>query len=211
MGLFDFLFGSEDEIKQVPTISPAQERILRSLSRQGQQLQRGGYGDAISLLQQYLNPQSDVYSNFEAPYLQQFYNEIIPNIAERFAGLDPMGGALSSSGFGQALGAAGSNLQTQLAGMKSGIQRQSISDLLGQYNQLNNTALGVRPFENVYQQGSTGAFGGLLSGLGGGLGMAIGGPLGAGVGSSLGSGFGNLFSNQMRSGGLSTGGNYPII
>jgi hypothetical protein len=211
MGLFDFLFGGEDEIKQVPTISPAQERILRSLSRQGQQLQRGGYGDAISLLQQYLNPQSDVYSNFEAPYLQQFYNEIIPNIAERFAGLDPMGGALSSSGFGQALGAAGSNLQTQLAGMKSGMQRQSISDLLGQYNQLNNTALGVRPFENVYQQGSTGAFGGLLSGLGGGLGMAIGAPLGAGIGSSLGSGFGNLFSNQMRSGGLSTGGNYPII
>jgi outer membrane PBP1 activator LpoA protein len=61
-----------------------------------------------------------------------------------------MGSGLMTSGFGQSLGAAGANLQTQLAQMKEQYRRQSINDLLQQYNQLSSNALGTNTFENTY-------------------------------------------------------------
>jgi len=204
MGFFDFLFGTEDKVEQMPTMNPQQMKLLNSLISQQGKLQKGGYGDAMSLLQQYLNPQSDVYSNFEKPYLQEFEQQTVPGLAERFAGLGAMGGGLSSSGFGQALGAAGANLQTQLASMKQQYQRQSINDLLNQYNQLTNTGLNARTFENTYQQGSTGLLGGLGTGLAGGIGTALGGPLGG----AIGSGIGSLFNSGTGKNNSSSGNGY---
>ncbi len=171
----NFLFGDDDSYDQLPTLNKGQLGHLDSLGGQLKQLGRGGYGDAMSILQEYLNPQSDIYQNFEAPYMQQFEQQTIPQLAERFAGMGAMGGGLSSSGFGQALGAAGGNLQTQLAQMKQQYQRQSINDFLGQYNQMNNQYLGTRPFENTYQPGSTGLIGGALNSFAGGAGRMAGG------------------------------------
>ncbi len=70
-----------------------------------------------------------------------------------------MGGGLSSSGFGQALSAGASELQTNLAQMKSQMSRQSINDLLNLFAQLSGQSLGTRGFENVYQPGNTGLIG----------------------------------------------------
>lgn len=193
----EWAFGNPDQFHQIPTMTGGQQKGLRDVGNQIYQLGQGGYQDAMSLLQQYLDPQSDVYRNFEKPYLQQFEQQIVPGLAERFAGMGAMGGGLSSSGFGQSLGAAGANLQTQLAQMKQQYQRQSINDLLNQYNYLTGQYLGARPFENAYQPGSTGAFGGIASGLGTGIGFAAGGPLGA----AAGSGIGNWFSNMFNPGG----------
>lgn len=155
-GLTEFLFGSKDKIKKLPTMNPQQQQLLNSILGQvlGMQGQGGGYGNALDLLQQYLDPQSDVYQNFEQPYLQQYEQETIPNIAERFAGA----GALSSSGFGQALSSAGANLQTNLAQLKSGMQRQSIQDLFNQFNQLSQFGLGASPFAYQNKKGSMGLF-----------------------------------------------------
>jgi hypothetical protein len=171
----NFLFGNEDQYNQLPTMNKGQQKGLSDVGNQMRQLGQGGYQDATSLLQQYLNPQSDIYQNFEAPYRQEFEQQTIPGLAERFAGLGAMGGGLSSSGFAQSLGAAGANLQTQLAQMKQQYQRQSINDLLGQYNQLTNTYLGQRPFENTYQPGSTGLIGGATNAFAQGAGRMLGG------------------------------------
>ena len=95
---------------------------------------------------------------------------------------------MAGFGFGQALGAAGANLQTQLAQMKSQMQRQSAGDIFGQYNQMANQGLGTRSFENQYQPGSTGLLGGTLTGLAGGLGMGAG------------PGFGKAISQQLFGG-----------
>lgn len=171
----DFLFGTPDEYQQLSNMTGGQQRGLRDVGKQMRQLGKGGYQDAMSLLGQYLDPQSDVYRNFEAPYMQQFEQQVVPGLAERFAGMGAMGGGLSSSGFGQALGAAGANLQTQLAAMKEQYRRQSINDLLGQYNQLSNTYLNARPFENTYQPGSTGLLGGAANAFAQGAGRAVGG------------------------------------
>lgn len=171
----NFLFGNPDEYQQLPTMNRGQQKRLNRLGGQIDELQGGGYGDAMSILQQYLDPQSDIYRNFEQPYLQQFEQQTVPMLAERFAGLGAQGGALSSSGFGQALGTAGANLQTQLAQMKQQYQRQSINDLLSQYNQLTGQYLGARPFENIYQPGSTGLIGGAANAFAQGFGRTLGG------------------------------------
>lgn len=193
--------GRDPSWNQISNLDRGQQRLLRNDIRQAGQLQKGGYGDAMSLLQQYLNPQSGVYQNFEKPYLQEFEQKTVPGLAEKFAGLGAMGGGLSSSGFGQSLGAAGANLQTQLAQMKDQFRRQSINDLLGQYNQLTNRGLGTKSFENVYDPGTQGqlGFGGKL--LDAGLtaaATAFGGPAGGALYSGLSGMFknGNNSSNQ---------------
>ena len=156
MSAYSALKGDNDKgMTKVPTLSPDQKKILAQNIANAQKLggQGGGYQNAIGLLQDYLNPQSDVYGNFERPYLTQFEQQTVPMLAERFAGMGGgMGGGLSSSGFGQALSSAGGNLQTQLAAMKSGLQKSAITDLMQQYLQLSQTGLNAQPFGYQYQQ-----------------------------------------------------------
>ncbi len=146
------LFGKSDKLKKFEQFSPEQQKLFQNfigmLTQQG-----GGIGGAFNVLNQYLDPESEAYKNMEAPYMQQFNEQIIPQLAERFAGAGGgMGGALSSSGFGQALGAAGSQLQTNLAAMKTGLQRQAAGDIFG----LAQGALGQQPFGYRNVQGYAG-------------------------------------------------------
>lgn len=169
-GLSDFLFGTKDKLKKRSTMNPQQEQFLNSILGQLMQMQGqgGGYSNALGLLQDYLNPQSDIYQNFEKPYMQQFEQETVPMLAERFAGYGGgMGGGLSSSGFGQTLSAAGSNLQSQLAQLKSGVQQNAIQSLLGQYNTQSGLGLGVSPFAYQNKQGSSGFLAPFLGGFAG--------------------------------------------
>lgn len=165
------LGGSKDKIKKLSNFAPGQEKFFNQFLSQLQGMggQGGGFNQATALLQDYLNPNSDIYSNFEQPYLNEFNQQTVPMLAERFAGL---GGGLgaggtASSGFGQALGAAGANLQTNLASMKSQMQRQSINDLLSQYMGMASLGLGAQPFSYLRQQGSPNNLGLGLQGFGG--------------------------------------------
>jgi hypothetical protein len=186
--IMEMLFGNTGGNTQQSLLTGSQgsflEQLLSQLSQGGGAGQ--GMGNAMQLLQGLLDPSSEQYKNFEAPYLQEFNQQTIPGLAERFAGMGGgMGGGLSSSGFGQALGAAGSNLQTQLAHMKSQLQRQSVNDLFGQYNQMGSQALGTRAFENQYQPGTGGLVGSVLSAAAGGLGSGAGLGLGKGLGNMM--------------------------
>jgi hypothetical protein len=188
------LFGGGDDKssqpQQLPTMSPEQQQLLSQLigNAQGAGAAGGGAQNAMGLLQQYLNPQSDVYRNFEAPYMQQFQQQTIPQLSEQFGGFGANSGALSSSGFGQALGAAGANLQTNLAQMKSGMQRNAINDLLSNYLAMTGQALGKDPF--AYHQQDKG--GGMGAGFAQGFSQGLPGFM---------QGIGDLFSGN-------SGGNY---
>jgi len=168
MGWLDFLTGSKDKLKKVSNFSPEQTGLFNNFLNQTKGLQ-GGAKQATGLLQDYLNPESDVYQNFEAPYMRNFNEQTVPRLAEQFAGAGATGGALSSSAFGQSLGAAGAGLQENLGSMKSTMQRQAIMDFLGQYNQQNQTGLGAKPFDYINQQGSQGLLGGIAQGVTGNL------------------------------------------
>lgn len=181
-GIFDkigsFLFGSKDKTKQLPTLTPQQQQTLSTvLSQLGLMGGPGGnYAGAQNYLGQMISGSPEAYQRFAAPYQTQFQEQTLPGIAERFAGLGGGlgGGALSSSGFGQALGGAANQFQSNLAGLYAQLQQQAAGQALGQYNQLANLGLGTRGFENIYQPGSTGLFGGAASGLSQGLGQAAG-------------------------------------
>jgi uncharacterized phage infection (PIP) family protein YhgE len=152
------LGGTPDKLKKFQQYTPEQEQALSGLMQMlGQEGQLGqGYGQGLSGLQEMLDPSSAAYQRFEAPHLQQFEQQTVPGLAERFAGAGAQGGALSSSGFGQALGAAGGQLQTQLAGMKAGLQQEAIRDILSQYRGMLGTGLSAQPFGYSYQPGSPG-------------------------------------------------------
>lgn len=139
------LFGG-NSMSRVPTLNKGQKGILQQIIGQLQ----GGLGQANQQGQNYMqdlmNPNSQAVNQFTQPYMNQFEQQTIPGISERFAGMGAMGGGLASSGFGQALSSAGGNLQTNLAALKAGLGQQAASQLMGQYGNFANMGLNASPF-----------------------------------------------------------------
>jgi hypothetical protein len=155
-GLFG---GGGDKLKKIKNFDPGQQRFFDQYKQQALESQ-GGMQDVMGLLQSMLDPNSDFFQNFENQQMNQFNEQTLPNIAERFAGA----GALSSSGFGQALGGAASGLQSNLAAGKSSMIMQALQQLMQQYNQQAQTVLGAKPFDYINKQGGGGFGGGLAQG-----------------------------------------------
>jgi len=168
MNLSDFLFGSDDKIKKKSNYNPQQEQFFNQYAQQAQQGLEGQQ-DVMGLLRSMLDPNSDFFKNFENQQMTQFNEETLPNIAERFAG----GGALSSSGFGQALGGAGAGLQSNLAAGKSGMIMQALQQLMQQYNQQSQNVLGSQPFMYMNKPGNMGLLPGMATSFAGGLGKGL--------------------------------------
>ena len=179
MNLSSFLFGSDDKIKKKSNFSPQQNQFFQQflsqlMGLQGQGGQGGGISDAFNLLQQYMDPNSQAYKDFEAPYLTEFNEQTLPQIAERFAG-GAQGGALSSSGFGQALGGAASQYKSNLTGLKQGLQKSNLMDFINTYLNQTSQALGASPFMYTNKPGNAGLFPSALGGFAQGLGRGLGG------------------------------------
>lgn len=157
-------FMNNDKMNKVATKTKTQQALMNQLLQMvGPQGQYGrGQQNALNLQQQYMDPSSQAVQQFTQPYMDQFNNQIVPGLAERFAGAGAMGGGLSSSGFGQSLSTAGSQLQNQLAALKAGIGQQAANSLMGQYNNMLNLGLGTDMF--AYQQKAPTATGGLMQG-----------------------------------------------
>lgn len=177
------IFGGGSKTKKLPTMAPYQERAFQN-SVQNPIQNSPLYGSGSNYLQNLLSGNPEAFKNFEAPYLQQFNQQIVPGIAERFAGMGTGAGAGSSSGLNNSLAQAGQNLQTNLAGLRSGLQMQALPQALGYAQQPYSNTLAqsqVSPFAYGMEQGSPGLLPGLFGGIGGGMGagagMAAGGPL----------------------------------
>lgn len=188
----EWLFGSPDKLKKVATGTPEQQALHGNVISQAMGLSQGGYKNAQDYYGNFFQPGNQAYENFAAPFMNQFEEQILPMIAERFAG----GGALSSSGFGQALGGAGAGLQANLAQLFAQLQAQAAGSLTNQYNQLSQTGLNYQPFAYQKQQGSGGLVAPLLTGVAG----AMGGPLGAMAGQGISSGISSLFKKPNQGG-----------
>lgn len=191
--VFEWLFGGKDKLKKLPTGTPEQQGLHNNVLSQAMNMyqQGGGYDLANQYYNNLLGPnQSQAFDQFSAPYLQQFEEQILPQIAERFA----RGGALSSSGFGQALGGASAGLQSQLAQLFSQLQGQAAGQQYNQFNQLSQQGLNYQPFDYNKQEGSAGFLPPIL----GSIGTAMAGPIGGALGGGIASGINSLFK---RSGG----------
>lgn len=155
--LKEWLFGSEEKFKKLPTMSSGQQGIQSQLEQLlgGGGGQQGGLAQLFQTLLGQLDPNSQQYEGFEQPYLKEFEEQTLPGIAERFAGA----GALSSSGFGQALGGARAGLAANLVGLKSGMQQQGKQNALQQLMQLLGATQNTQPFAYQQKQANPGFLG----------------------------------------------------
>lgn len=184
-------------MKKIDTGTKEQQALHNNILSQAMNMSGagGGYNQAQQYYNNLLGPnQQQAFDQFSSPYLQQFQEQMLPQIAERFAGA----GALSSSGFGQALGGAGAGLQSQLAQLFSQLQGQAAGAQTNQFNQLSQQGLNYQPFAYQQQQGSQGFLGPLL----GGIGTALGGPLGSALGQGIGGGISSLFKQSNPAAGI---------
>jgi hypothetical protein len=172
--------GNKDKIKKLPALTSQQQQLLANLQSQLQGGQVGqNYGQAQNYFGDILGGTSQDYDRFAAPYLNRFNEQILPGIAERFAGLGGgLGGAMNSSGFAQALGGAGAGLQADLANLYANIRQNAAQAATGQYNTLTGTALNTPEFLYSHRPGTPGfgtqALSGVAQGYGQGLGQASG-------------------------------------
>lgn len=145
--------------------------------------QKGGINDILAAIKGMKNNSMDITQNqgyqqgnewlsnlfndpnffqaFEAPLQRQFEEQTVPDLANRFASMGS-GGALGSTGFRNQLAREGSNLSTNIAALRGGLQQQGVNQSL-QYAQqpfqnlmnLYSQALG-QPVMNQYQPASAG-------------------------------------------------------
>jgi hypothetical protein len=161
----EWLFGTSPKLKQKPTGTQEQMQFGgKDLISMLQQMmgQGGGLQQANQYDQSLLGQGPEAFQKFAEPYNQQFNEKILPGIAERFAGQ----GALSSSGFGQAIGAGASDFQSQLAQLFSSLQGGAASRQQGQFQGLSGLGLGYSPFAYHEKQGTTGFAAPFLTAMG---------------------------------------------
>lgn len=168
-----FFTGSPAEYEQVSNLTPSQNRIQRERERAS----RGAFGEARNYYSNLLGNNAADFQAFAAPELRQFREQIIPDLAEQFAGMGA--GGLSSSGFRNAAIGAGTDLSERLAAMRAGLRQNAAAGLQG-------LATGALTPHTQYQQTNPGSQG-FLSNVATGIGSAIpgllaGGPAGAGMG-----------------------------
>jgi hypothetical protein len=143
--------------------------------------QNQGYQTGMDWLQGLFN-NPDFFNNFEAPLQRQFQEQTVPELANRFAGMGS-GGALGSTGFRNQLAREGSNLSTNIAALRGGMQQQAIPQLLGYAqqpfsNMMSMMQNALTPTNNTYQPASAGFAGGIAPGIMSGFTQAYGNKLG---------------------------------
>jgi len=167
---YDMYKSSQSQKPQkVPTMDKKQQAFysqLMNMINPGGSIGQGNE-ESMDYLRQLMNPNSEAVNQFTQPYMNQFENETVPMLAERFAGMGGgMGGGTSSSGFGQSLSMAGSDLQTKLAALKAGLGQQAAGQLMNQYGNFAQMGMNAQPFAYYQPQNEMGAFPGMLNAWG---------------------------------------------
>lgn len=155
MAISDFFFGKPAQTEQIPAFTPQQEQYLNQILQLLQNVTPG----AGRYLQDLFSDDPEALERFAAPAKREFEEQIVPSIAERFAGT----GSLSSSGFQQSIGQAGAGLAERLTAMREGLRGQGLGALQG----LQGLGLGARPFGYMQRGRQPGFIEGLLGVLGG--------------------------------------------
>lgn len=149
-------FGSTYNPKQLSNIDQIND-MIKGMSGQQDITQNPNYQQGQDWLNSLFND-PEFFKSFEAPLQRQFEEETIPGLANRFAGMGS-GGSLGSTGFRNQLAREGSNLHTNIAAMRGGLQQQGVNQSLqyaqqptSNFQNLLNYAL--TPTQNIYQPSS---------------------------------------------------------
>jgi len=197
-GLFksigNFLFGTPEKRENVSLLRPEQEGLYNQLIGASQGKPQGGaFGQSYNYYNNLLGDESQDYNDFTAPALRQYYQDIVPNISEQFAGMGS--GGLSSSGFRNAQNQGAVDLSERLGAIRANLRQQGAQGLQ------NLGSMGLNNFSQnmVTKQGSPGFLSSVAPAIGGAIGTAIGGPIGGFIGGGLGLGGSNMSGNSVGS------------
>lgn len=170
-GIWESLFGKKERNYQQSTLGqeqqPGYQQLLASLQGPGA---GGAFGQSADYYRDLLSNDSQTANAMFAPEQRRFNEQIIPDLAEQFAGMGS--GGLSSSGFRNAAVGAGSDLAERLGAIRAQLRQQGAQGLSG----LGQMGLGNYN-ENIHRPETFGLAGGLAEGVGKGLGMAAAGAL----------------------------------
>jgi len=166
-------------------------KSIRKKGKKGIDITRSPlYRAGSEYLQDMLSGDSEAYQKFEAPAMRQFYEDILPEIAEKYAGA----GAGSSSAFGLAATHAGGALSEQLAAMRENLRMQAVPQALGYAQQpISNQAallgqsMNAMPYQYTNMPAPAGPSAGFGEQLSGGLAQIGGQVSGTMLGNQLGS------------------------
>ena len=152
-----FWTGRPSKYVQLPKLTPEQMRIQQQLEQSAQGPGAGGaFGGAADYYYNLMSDQSKDAAAFEKPMMRQYNEQIIPDLAEQFAGMGS--GGLSSSGFRNAAVSAGADLSERLGAMRANLRQQGAQGLMdvGKTATTPNT-------ENILEGAEQGAAGDLMS------------------------------------------------
>lgn len=182
-----FFTGSPAKYENVSTLQPYQQGLHKQQVSAAQ--------GAIPQLQNYYQGlMSDNPADFQAmaaPEMRRFNEQIVPGLAEQFAGMGS--GGLSSSGFRNAAVSAGTDLSERLGSLRAQLRQSGAAGLQNMANQgLQNVGQ-----SQMTEQGSEGLLAPLL---GAGI-SAIGGPVLGALGGAAGNWLSNKFGKSSPYGG----------
>lgn len=168
-GLFDseFWTGSKGKVKTAKATSPLQDQLLE-LIRQGLETGEGPFADIFGKFDE-----NAFNQGVRNPAVKNLKENTLPGILEKYVG----GGQRGGSALRNSLTKAGTDLESQLAGlMYQGQQQQQQNKLQGL-----GLGLGTKQVDNLYQPGTEGALQGFVRGAAPGLAKAGGGLINSAV------------------------------
>ncbi len=141
-----FWTGSPEKHKRVSTLLPEQQGVYKDVTSAGQ----GAFTTAADYYRNLLSDNPADYEAFAAPEMRRYNEQIIPDLAEQFAGMGS--GGLSSSGFRNAAVSAGTDLAERLGAIRARLRAQGAQGL----QNIGQTALGNYSQDVVTQQATPG-------------------------------------------------------
>lgn len=176
-----FFQGSPEIRENISTLLPEQQGLYNQL----QSAANGSFGQSANYYRNLLSDNPSDLEAFAAPEQRRFQEQIIPGLAEQFAGMGS--GGLESSGFRNATVNAGRDLAERIAMIRANLRQQGAQGLqnIGQFG------LGNFSQPTTTQQGTPGVLAGLgqafteaLPAIGTAAGAYFGGPPGAAAGAA---------------------------
>lgn len=159
----DYLFGKPEEFGNQSVLNKEQQPILSESIK----AVRGAPQTAANYYRGLLSDDSEDFNAFARPELRRFNEQIVPDLAEQFAGMGS--GGLESSGFRNAAVSAGADLSERLGALRANLRQSGVQGL----QNMTNTALGQYQ-ENYFRPESHGLVGGAVESFAEGAGKATG-------------------------------------
>lgn len=181
----NFLFGTPEKHKRVSTLRDEQEPLYQQLVNAGLNPGAGGaFGTAADYYRDLLSDNPADLAAYANPELRRYHEDIMPSIAEQYAGMGS--GGLSSSGFQNAAIQGATDLSERIAAIRANLRQSGAAGLQ------NIGGMGLQNFSQdvMTQPGTQGFVSSVAPAAGTAIGAAVGGPAGAAIGSGIGSWFG---------------------